>query len=34
MDPLGNPILDRDAQGNLIDRQGKTVHSKGYFIDR
>ena len=20
MDPLGNPILDRDKQGNLVDR--------------
>jgi len=33
MDPLGNPILDRDAEGNFIDRNGKKVNSKGYFID-
>lgn len=34
MDPLGNPILDRDANGNLIDRQGRRVNSKGYLIDQ
>lgn len=34
MDPLGNPILDRDKDGNLIDRQGRKVNSKGYFIDK
>lgn len=34
MDPLGNPILDRDADGNLIDRQGRRVNSKGYLIDK
>jgi len=34
MDPLGNPILDRDKHGNLIDRDGKLVNSKGYLIDK
>ena len=34
MDPLGNPILDKDAQGKLIDRNGKIVNSKGYLIDK
>jgi len=33
MDPVGNPILDKDANGNLIDRQGKRVNAKGYLID-
>jgi hypothetical protein len=33
MDPLGNPILDKDAKGNLMDRNGKKVNSKGYMID-
>lgn len=33
MDPLGNPILDKDKKGNLIDRQGKRVNAKGYLID-
>ena len=33
MDPLGNPILDKDAAGNLIDNEGKRVNSKGYLID-
>ena len=33
MDPLGVPILDRDAQGNLIDNKGRRVNSKGYLID-
>ena len=34
MDPLGVPILDRDANGNLIDNQGRRVNSKGYMIDK
>lgn len=34
MDPLGNPILDKDANGNLIDRDGKRVNAKGYLIDK
>ena len=34
MDPLGNPILDRDADGNFIDRQGRRCNSKGYLIDK
>jgi len=33
MDPLGNPILEKDKNGNLIDRQGNRVNSKGYLID-
>jgi len=33
MDPLGNPILDKDKQGNYIDRNGKRVNGKGYLID-
>merc|ERR1711998_19541 len=33
MDPLGNPILDKDGKGNLVDRQGRRVNSKGYLID-
>lgn len=34
MDPLGNPILDKDAHGNLVDNQGKRVNAKGYLIDK
>ena len=33
MDPLGNPILDKDEKGNKLDRQGRKVNSKGYLID-
>lgn len=33
MDPLGNPILDKDTKGNKVDRQGRKVNSKGYLID-
>mmetsp|Transcript_47785 Transcript_47785/g.64798 ORF Transcript_47785/g.64798 Transcript_47785/m.64798 type:complete len:286 (-) Transcript_47785:1639-2496(-) len=33
MDPLGNPILDKDDQGNLIDGRGRRVNPKGYLID-
>lgn len=34
MDPLGNPILDRGSQGDLVDRQGKRVNAKGYLVDK
>jgi hypothetical protein len=34
MDPLGNPILDKDASGNLVDRQGRRCNSKGYLVDK
>merc|ERR1711988_1661375 len=33
-DPLGNPILEKDAKGNLIDRKGQRVNQKGYLIDK
>ena len=33
MDPLGNPILDKNAQGDLIDRDGKKVNKRGYLIN-
>jgi hypothetical protein len=33
MDPLGNPILDRNKSGHLIDRDGKRVNKRGYLID-
>jgi hypothetical protein len=34
MDPLGNPILDRNSSGQLIDRDGKLVNARGYLIDK
>lgn len=34
MDPLGNPILEKDKNGNLIDRKGQRVNQKGYLIDK
>lgn len=33
MDPIGNPILDKDAKGNQVDRNGRRVNRKGYLID-
>jgi len=33
MDPLGNPILDKNEKGNLVDRDGRVVNQKGYLID-
>jgi hypothetical protein len=33
MDPLGNPILERNLHGWLIDKNGKRVNSRGYFCD-
>jgi hypothetical protein len=32
-DPGANPILSKDKDGNLFDRQGNRVNSKGYLID-
>ena len=32
MDPIGNPILDKDSSGEYIDRNGKIVNQKGYLI--
>jgi len=34
MDPLGKPILGRNAKGQLIDNEGKLVNEKGYLIDK
>ena len=34
MDPIGNPILNKDAIGVHIDRNGKIVNQKGYLIDK
>ena len=33
MDPGGVPILSTDADGNLVDKLGRVVNQKGYFID-
>jgi hypothetical protein len=33
MDPLGNPVLDRNQKGELVDRRGRRVNPKGYLID-
>ena len=33
MDPLGNPILDKNKNGQLIDRDGRVVNRRGYLID-
>ena len=33
MDPLGNPILDKNARGEFFDREGRRVNQRGYLID-
>lgn len=33
MDPLGNPILDRKPNGDLVDRDGRVVNKKGYLVN-
>lgn len=33
MDPLGNPILEKARNGDLLDRDGKRVNKRGYLID-
>jgi len=34
MSPLTDPILEKDANGNFIDRRGRLVNARGYLIDR
>ena len=34
MSPLSDPILDKDANGNLIDRKGRLVNARGYLVDK
>ena len=33
MDPLGNPILEKNSKGELIDSNNRKVNQKGYLID-
>jgi hypothetical protein len=33
MDPLGNPMLQKNREGTLVDSKGKKVNDKGYLID-
>ena len=33
MSPLSEPILDKDKNGNLIDRRGRRVNGRGYLVD-
>mmetsp|Transcript_22416 Transcript_22416/g.27588 ORF Transcript_22416/g.27588 Transcript_22416/m.27588 type:complete len:387 (+) Transcript_22416:7037-8197(+) len=33
MSPLSEPILDKDKNGNFIDRKGRRVNGRGYLID-
>lgn len=33
MDPLGNPMLQKNNKGQLIDNKGRLVNQKGYLID-
>jgi hypothetical protein len=34
MDPGGMPILEKNHNGALIDKQGRMVNRKGYLIDK
>ena len=34
MSPLTDPILEKDANGNFIDRKGRLVNARGYLIDK
>eukprot|EP00347_Sterkiella_histriomuscorum_P011390 403372642 len=33
MDPLGNPMLQKTRDGNLVDSKGRRVNDKGYLLD-
>ena len=32
-DALGNPDLEKEVNGNLIDKDGRKVNRKGYLIN-
>ena len=34
MDPLGNPILDKNDNGEFVDSNNRVVNQKGYLIDQ
>jgi len=34
MDPLGNPILERNNSGQLVDKRNRVVNQRGYLVDR
>lgn len=34
MDPSGTPILDRQSNGDLTDKQKRLCNAKGYLVDR
>lgn len=34
MSPLTDPILDKDRNGNLIDKRGRMVNVRGYLVDK
>jgi len=34
MDPLGNPMLSKNKQGQLVDHKGRVVNEKGYLLDK
>lgn len=34
LSPLSEPILDEDANGNLVDRLGRLVNPRGYLVDK
>ena len=34
MSPLTDPILEKDANGRLVDRKGRHVNPRGYLIDK
>jgi hypothetical protein len=33
MDPLGNPMLQKTRDGQLVDSKGRRVNEKGYLLD-
>lgn len=33
MDPLGNPMLHKTRDGELVDLKGRKVNSRGYLLD-
>lgn len=34
MNPSGIPILDKNPDGSLVDKQGREVNPRGYLADK
>ena len=33
LDPIGNPVLFKNEDGHMVDKDGNRVNEKGYLVD-